>query len=189
MNIQDEKLDEMMSAWERKSLKKEVRKYKIGRAIAFILIIIIWSYSIKIISETHIKIKNTEWYEVKAECIKSISYEVDTWEKVSGKKDYVRGKETRYSNVYEYTAKDGNVYTAVEKGETSAQEGSSTTYLVDEDNPEHAINALGEEEAYIVVVIIAGGMTFCILMVLALLKPRVLRKRKDSLANKGYVRR
>ena len=63
-------------------------------------------------------------------------------------------------------------------GETSAQEGSSTTYLVDEDNPEHAINALGEEEAYIVVVIIAGGMTFCILMVLGFFKPDVLKKRK-----------
>ena len=176
MNTQDEKLDEMMRAWERKKIKKAVRKYKIGRALAFILIIIIWSYSIKIISETHIKIKNTEWYEVKAECIKSISYEVETWEKVSGKKDYVRGKETRYSNIYEYTAKDGNVYTAVERGETSAQEGSSTTYLVDENNPEHAINALGEEEAYIVVVIIAGGMTFCILMVLGFFKPDVLKK-------------
>lgn len=163
---------------ERKKIKKAVRKYKIGRALAFILIIIIWSYFIKIISETHIKIKNTEWYEVKAECIKSISYEVETWEKVPGVSEDVHTTETRYSNVYEYTAKDGNVYTAVEKGETSAQEGSSTTYLVDEDNPEHAINALGEEEAYIVVVIIAGGMTFCILMVLGFFKPNVLKKRK-----------
>ena len=163
MNIQDEKLDEMMSAWERKKIKKSVRKYKIGRAIAFILIIIIWLYSIKIISETHIKIKNTEWYEVKAECIKSISYEVETWEKVSGKKDYVRGKETRYSNIYEYTAKDGNVYTVSKRGDTVSKEGTTTKYYVDENNPEQAVWTKGNSFSYVVVLIIAGGMTICVL--------------------------
>lgn len=178
MNTQDEKLDEMMSAWKHQRERKRKRKNRIRSVIAIILLVIIWGYSGRFMWKNYKAYTSTEWYEVEAYCIESNTYEEKKWtrEVVNGKRQEIRETETRYNNIYEYTAKDGNVYTAVERGETSAQEGSSTTYLVDENNPEHAINALGEEEAYIVVVIIAGGMTFCILMVLGFFKPDVLKK-------------
>ena len=165
MNTQDEKLDEMMSAWKHQRERKRKRKNRIRSVIAIILLVIIWGYSGRFMWKNYKAYTSTEWYEVEAYCIESNTYEEKKWtrEVVNGKRQEIRETETRYNNIYEYTAKDGNVYTVSKRGDTVSKEGTTTKYYVDENNPEQAVWTKGNSFSYVVVLIIAGGMTICVL--------------------------
>lgn len=168
MNKGDEMLEASMNAWLIKETRKIKRKNGIKRTIAFVLLSIIWGYSAYLILRTQVMYSTTDWYEVEAYCTKSAEYEVDSdrEEVVNGVRTTVHDTEIRYSNTYVYTAKDGKEYTITSKGATSSQEGFTAPYLVDEENPAHAVPKNGNRLAYAVVLIIAGGMTFCILFTL-----------------------
>lgn len=166
----DEELSLAMKEWYRKEDKKRKIKNGIKKTIAYGLLLLIWIYSAYLIAQAQLIYYTTDWYEVEAYCAQSAKYERDDTreECVNGERITVRDKQVLYSNTFVYTAKDGKEYTATRKGTTTPLEGSSETYLVDEENPAHAIPDNGNRLPIAVVLIIAGGMTFCILMTLCL---------------------
>ena len=165
MNTQDEKFDEMLNVWEQKRERKRKRKNRVRTVIAIVLLVIVWGYSGHLMWQTYDAYTSTEWYEVEAYCIESNTYEEKKWTRkvVNGRRQEIRETETRYNNIYEYAAKDGNVYTVSKRGDTVAKEGTTTTYYVVENNPAQAVWTKGNSFNYVVVLIIAGGMTICIL--------------------------